>query len=56
MKNVEIAIVGVGAIGGTIGGPLTQAGYYVTLIDKWPENVEVMKASGLQLAAHTESI
>ena len=50
MGNREIAILGVGAIGGTIGGPLTQAGYNVTLIDQWPENVEVMKTSGLTIS------
>ena len=50
MKNVEIAIVGVGAIGGTIGGPLTKAGYDVTLIDQWPENVKAMKESGLTIS------
>jgi 2-dehydropantoate 2-reductase len=50
MQNREIAILGVGAIGGTIGGPLTQAGYDVTLIDQWPENVQVMKTSGLTIS------
>jgi len=36
----KMAVLGAGAIGGTIGGHLTMAGHDVTLIDQWPENVE----------------
>ena len=50
-KNSEqIGVMGVGAIGGTIGGPLTQAGYNVTLMDQWPENVNTMKQKGLRIS------
>ncbi len=37
----RIAVMGVGAIGGTIGGYLTRAGRDVTLIDQWGANVEL---------------
>ncbi len=50
MAVKKIAVLGVGAIGGTIGGCLTMAGYDVTLIDQWPENVETMKAKGLRIS------
>ena len=50
MAGKRIAVLGVGAIGGTIGGCLTMAGYDVTLIDQWPENVETMKAKGLRIS------
>ena len=46
----RIAIVGVGAIGSVVGGMLTRAGHDVTLIDQWPEHVEVMKRDGLRLS------
>lgn len=45
----KIAVVGVGAIGSSIGADLTQAGHDVTLIDQWPAHVEAMKAKGLQV-------
>lgn len=47
---MRIGIIGVGAIGGVVGGLLTKAGRDVTLIDQWPEHVEVMKTKGLQLS------
>ncbi|HUG35740.1 MAG TPA: 2-dehydropantoate 2-reductase, partial [Candidatus Limnocylindrales bacterium] len=45
----RIGIVGAGAIGCVVGGMLTRAGRDVTLIDQWPEHVEIMKAKGLRL-------
>lgn len=45
----RIGIIGVGAIGGTVGGMLTRAGYDVTLIDHWVEHINEMKANGLRL-------
>ena len=45
----RIAIIGAGAVGCLLGGRLTKAGHNVTLIDQWPEHVEVMKQRGLRL-------
>jgi 2-dehydropantoate 2-reductase len=45
----RIAVVGTGALGGYVGGYLAQAGLDVTLIDFWPENIEAIRARGLQL-------
>lgn len=45
----HIAFVGAGALGGFVGGLLADAGADVTLIDSWPQHVETMRASGLQL-------
>ena len=50
MVDKKIAIMGVGAIGGTIGGCLSMAGYDVTLIDQWPENVDLMNSQGLRMS------
>jgi 2-dehydropantoate 2-reductase len=50
----RIAVFGVGAIGGTIGGYLTRAGHDVTLIDQWGEHVEKMKRDGLRVTASDE--
>ena len=46
---MRIGIVGAGAIGCIVGGLLTKAGRDVTLLDQWPEHVEVMKRQGLRL-------
>ncbi|MBC7782114.1 MAG: hypothetical protein H7125_18620 [Proteobacteria bacterium] len=45
----RIAVLGVGAIGSSIGADLTRAGLDVTLIDQWPAHVAAMKAEGLQV-------
>ncbi|MGE0559872.1 MAG: ketopantoate reductase family protein [Burkholderiales bacterium] len=45
----KIAVLGVGAIGSSIGADLTQAGYDVTLIDQWPAHVKAMKTNGLKV-------
>ena len=45
----HIAIVGVGALGGYVGGHLARAGHDVTIIDFWPANIEAIRANGLQL-------
>ena len=46
----RIAVLGVGAIGGIIGGYLTRAGHDVTLIDQWPANVEAIRENGLTVS------
>ena len=47
---MRIGIIGVGAIGGIVGGMLSKAGRDVTLIDQWPEHVEIMRTRGLKLS------
>jgi 2-dehydropantoate 2-reductase len=49
----RIAIVGAGALGGYVGGSLAHLGHDVTLIDPWPENVETIRAKGLELDGMT---
>lgn len=44
----RITVVGSGAIGGLAGLYLSDAGYDVTLTDKWPEHVEAMRAGGVR--------
>jgi 2-dehydropantoate 2-reductase len=45
----RIAIVGAGALGGYVGGNFARQGLDVTLIDPWPQNVETIRAKGLEL-------
>ncbi len=45
----RIAIVGAGALGGYVGGTLARLGHDVTLIDPWPEHIEIIRARGLEL-------
>src|SRR3979490_3414380 len=45
----RIAVVGVGALGGYVGGNLAHAGEDVTLIDFWPENIEAIRSRGVEL-------
>jgi 2-dehydropantoate 2-reductase len=49
----RIAVIGAGAIGGYVGGHLARAGHDVTLIDPWPEHVEVIRARGLEISGMT---
>lgn len=51
---MKIAVLGVGAIGGLIGGYLTRAGYDITLIDMWPANIERINDKGLTITALEE--
>ena len=46
----RIAVLGVGAIGGIIGGYLARSGHDVTLIDQWPANVEAIRKKGLTVS------
>ena len=50
----RMAIVGVGAIGGVIGGYLSRSGRDLTLIDPWAANVEAMQKNGLRVTALDE--
>jgi len=47
--GTHIAIIGAGAVGGYVGGHLTRAGVDVSLVDPWPEHVEIMRTQGLVL-------
>jgi len=49
----RIAVVGAGALGGYVGGSLAHLGHDVTLIDPWPENVEIIRSRGLELDGMT---
>lgn len=49
--SMRLAVFGVGAIGGVIGGYLARAGHDVTLVDLWPANIERIKADGLTVTA-----
>ena len=46
----RIAVLGVGAIGGIIGGYLAQSGRDITLIDQWPANVEAIREKGITVS------
>ncbi|GAA1727996.1 ketopantoate reductase family protein [Microcella frigidaquae] len=47
LESVRIAVVGTGAVGGSVSADLAEAGFDVTLIDQWPAHVETMRADGL---------
>ena len=49
LRNTPITIVGAGAIGGTVGAFMADAGYDVTLVDVVPEHVQVMNERGLRI-------
>lgn len=50
LRGRPITIVGAGAIGGTVGAYLTDAGYDVTLVDIVPEHVRAMNERGLRIS------
>ena len=49
MVNQRIAIVGAGANGAAFGADMVRAGLDVTFIDQWPDHVEAMKSTGIQV-------
>lgn len=49
MTNEKIAVVGCGAIGGSVSADLTEAGYDVTVVDQWPEQVETVRTDGIRV-------
>ena len=51
----RIAVMGVGAMGGTIAAYLTREGFDVTLIDQWTDHVNLMKSQGLTLTNMKET-
>jgi 2-dehydropantoate 2-reductase len=52
----EMAVLGTGAIGSSIGADLTKAGYNVFLIDQWPAHIDAMKAKGLRVIMAEEEL
>ena len=44
---MNVTIVGAGAIGGLAGAYMSEAGYDVTLVDRWAEHVAAMQTHGL---------
>ena len=49
LSNKRIAVIGCGAIGGSVSADLTEAGLDVTVIDQWPEQVETVRTAGLSV-------
>ncbi len=49
LRDTPITIVGAGAIGGTVGAYLDEAGYDVTLVDVSAEHVEAIRERGLRI-------
>lgn len=47
LSNKKIAVIGCGAIGGSVSVDLTEAGLDVTVIDQWPEQVDTVRTTGL---------
>ena len=46
---MKIAVIGAGAIGGTLGGHMTRGGEDVTIFDPWQEHIDAMLNNGLLL-------
>jgi len=45
----RICILGVGAIGSSVGADLTEAGHDVTLVDAWPAQIEAIRDEGIRV-------
>ncbi len=54
MTDRRIAVLGAGAIGGSIAAFLARAGVPVTVIDIWPENVEAIRSGGIRVTTMEE--
>ncbi len=54
-EQLKIAVVGAGAVGGSVAADLIRAGLDVTVIDQWPAHVEAMRADGLTVHLPTET-
>jgi 2-dehydropantoate 2-reductase len=55
-QSKRIAIIGAGAIGGNVAGPLHLNGFDVTLIDQWPEHVQAVRAHGLKVVRQNDQL
>ncbi|MEE9421382.1 MAG: 2-dehydropantoate 2-reductase [Desulfatiglandaceae bacterium] len=52
----NMAVLGTGAIGSSVGADLTRAGHNVLLIDQWPAHVEAMRTNGLRVTMPEEEL
>lgn len=55
LDDLRIAVVGTGAVGGSVAADLVRAGLDATLIDQWPDHVAAMNAHGLTVHLPTET-
>ena len=55
-ESKRIAIIGAGAIGGNVGGPLSHHDLDITLVDQWPEHIEAIKANGLIVTRENDEL
>ncbi len=55
LDDLRIAVVGTGAVGGSVAADLVRAGLDTTLIDQWPDHVTAMNAHGLTVHLPTET-
>lgn len=55
LEQLKIAVVGAGAVGGSVAADLIRAGLDVTVIDQWPAHVEAMRADGLTVHLPSET-
>lgn len=53
MAGKRVVIVGAGAVGGYIGAHMTKGGHDVTMVDPWPEHVEIMRTRGMEISGMT---
>lgn len=54
--NRKIAVLGTGANGSCASADLIKGGFDVTMIDQWPEHVEVMRRNGLHISLADEEL
>ena len=48
-KNLNVAVLGSGAMGFLFGGLLAEKGLKVTLIDVWKEHIDAINKNGLKM-------
>ena len=55
-KNLNIAVLGAGAMGCLFGGLLAEKGLKVTLIDVWKEHIDAINKNGLKMDGLAEIV
>lgn len=48
-ESLSVAVLGTGANGSGVGVDLAEAGYSVTFVDQWPDNVEAIRRDGIRI-------